>query len=115
MKQPRNNKLQIVRIAAPMIEEQEESLKTLKDLLEQEETVSSLSFNKNNEELIHTPYRTIKECTFSGLTFRDCQLKAAQFTDVRFENCDLSNISFAESSLYRVEFISCKLETRRTG
>lgn len=46
MKQPRNNKLQIVRIAAPMIEEQEESLKTLKDLLEQEETVSSLSFNK---------------------------------------------------------------------
>ena len=54
MKQPRNNKLQIVRIAAPMIEEQEESLKTLKDLLEQEETVSSLSFNKNNEEFIHT-------------------------------------------------------------
>ena len=60
MKQPRNNKLQIVRIAAPMIEEQEESLKTLKDLLEQEETVSSLSFNKNNEEFIHTPYRLIQ-------------------------------------------------------
>ena len=54
MKQPRNNKLQIVRIAAPMIEEQEESLKTLKDLLEQEETVSSLSFNKNNSFILLT-------------------------------------------------------------
>ena len=27
----------------------------------------------------------------------------------RFEHCDLSNILFAESSLFRVEFISCKL------
>ena len=30
-------------------------------------------------------------------------------TDIIFENCDLSNINFPYSSLYRVEFINCKL------
>ncbi len=54
-------------------------------------------------------YKSITNCTFSHIQFSACKLKSCHFTDVRFEHCDLSNISFAESSLFRVEFISCKL------
>lgn len=109
MKQPQKQKQAIIRIAAPMMEPQTDSVKSLKELFEEEETVAHLHFARFTEEYITRPYRTIKNCTFTGMHFSECQLKSAQLSDVRFENCDLSNISFAESSLYRVEFISCKL------
>lgn len=109
MKLPQKQKRAIIRIAAPLMEPQTDSVQPLKALFEKEETVADLHFSRFTEEYITRPYRTIKNCTFTSTLFSECQLKSTQLSDVRFENCDLSNISFAESSLYRVEFVSCKL------
>lgn len=98
-----------VRVVSPMMEEQENSEKTLKEWLDKEETITGLVFSKGKEENINKAYKSVKNCTFQHQTFNECQFRSSQWVDVRFENCDLSNISFAESSLYRVEFISCKL------
>lgn len=98
-----------LRIVPPTLEGQTESSKTLKEWLDTEETVRGLCFNRHEEEDIDCSYRSITNCTFSHIRFDRCKLKSTHFTDVRFENCDLSNLSFAESSLFRVEFISCKL------
>ena len=98
-----------VRVVSPSLEKQTESPKSLKEWFGTEETVRGLYFNKQVEESINCSYKSITNCTFSHVLFNNCRLKATHFTDVRFEHCDLSNISFAESSLFRVEFISCKL------
>lgn len=98
-----------VRVVAPRLETQAESLKSLKEWFGTEETVRGKYFRKRREETIDCAYKSITDCTFSHVQFAGCKLKATHLTDVRFEYCDLSNISFAESSLFRVEFISCKL------
>ena len=98
-----------VRIIPPTLEGQSESSKSLEEWLNTEETVRDLHFGKRTEEHMEYSYKSITNCTFSHIQFSACKLKSCHFTDVRFEHCDLSNISFAESSLFRVEFISCKL------
>ena len=98
-----------VRVISPTFESQVESSKSLKEWLRTEETVRGICFSKQMEESMDCSYKSITNCTFSHGQFNNCKLKATHFTDVRFEHCDLSNISFAESSLFRVEFISCKL------
>ena len=105
----KRNAAKPVRVAPPMMEEQEVSTSTLQELLEKEETVSNLIFSKGREEGISKSYKSFKNCTFRNQTFSECKFRSSQLADIRFENCDLSNISFAESSLYRVEFIACKL------
>lgn len=97
-----------VRIIPPTLEGQSESSKSLEEWLNTEETVRDLHFGKRTEEHMEYSYKSITNCTFSHIQFSACKLKSCHFTDVRFEHCDLSNISFAESSLFRVEFISCK-------
>ncbi|MEG1564271.1 MAG: pentapeptide repeat-containing protein [Bacteroides sp.] len=110
MKLSKEKKRMPVRVATPLMEQpQTDSLQSLKELLEKEETLADLHFAKGTEEYINRPYRSLKNCTFTGKIFLECQLKSAQLSDVRFENCDLSNVSFADSSLHRVEFDSCKL------
>ena len=98
-----------VRIIPPTLERQSESSKSLEEWLNTEETVRDLHFDKRTEEHMEYSYKSITNCTFSHIQFSACKLRSCHFTDVRFEHCDLSNISFAESSLFRVEFISCKL------
>ena len=105
----KRNAAKPVRVAPPMMEEQEVSTTPLREWLDREETVSHLLFCKGKEEGIDKSYKSFKNCTFRNQTFSECKFRSSQLADIRFENCDLSNISFAESSLYRVEFIGCKL------
>lgn len=109
MRSSKDKKEQPIRIAAPAMEAQCNSQQSLQELLEREEIIADLHFNKLVEESFDSPYCTIRNCTFTGVTWSACELKSAQLSDVRFENCDLSNCSFAASSLHRVEFIGCKL------
>lgn len=108
MKQPAKNTIPIVKVTAPILDNQEENRQPL-EILAQEERVANMRFDKETVGALNKPYLSINNCTFSHMLFQDCQFKSAQLTDVRFENCDLSNISFAGSTFYRVEFIACKL------
>jgi len=49
------------------------------------------------------------KCIFRNVTFDYCDLRKIDMMDVVFENCNLSNISFSKGSIYRTEFINCKL------
>lgn len=108
MKQPVKNITPIVKVVAPIFEEQEENRLPLEALV-QEEKVANTQFSRETVDSLDKAYLSITNCTFSHMLFQDCLFKSAQLTDVRFENCDLSNISFAGSTFYRVEFIACKL------
>ena len=90
----KRNAAKPVRVAPPMMEEQEVSTSTLQELLEKEETVSNLIFSKGREEGISKSYKSFKNCTFRNQTFSECKFRSSQLADIRFENCDLSNISF---------------------
>ena len=54
---------------------------------------------------------SLNSCIFKNVVFEYCDFRRIDMTDIIFENCDLSNINFPYSSLYRVEFINCKLTT----
>lgn len=105
---PAIKKVQPVKVVAPFINEQSESITPL-DILVDEEKISDLYFSKGVVRQVNKPYLSINNCTFKQQIFNECQLKSAQLTDIRFENCDLSNVSFTGTTFYRVEFISCKL------
>ena len=65
----KRNAAKPVRVAPPMMEEQEVSTSTLQELLEKEETVSNLIFSKGREEGISKSYKSFKNCTFRNQTF----------------------------------------------
>ena len=48
-------------------------------------------------------------CIFRNVTFDNCTFRYIDLLDVSFEKCDLSNIDFSEGSIYRTEFINCKM------
>ena len=52
---------------------------------------------------------SLNSCIFKNVVFEYCDFRRIDMTDVIFENCDISNINLSYSSLYRVEFINCKL------
>ena len=90
----KRNAAKPVRVAPPMMEEQEVSTSTLQELLEKEETVSNLIFSKGREEGISKSYKSFKNCTFRNQTFSECKFRSSQLADIRFENCDLSKYIF---------------------
>lgn len=108
MKQYPKNNFPVVKVVAPIFDDQEENSQPF-EIFAREEKVANLRFSRQILDALNKPYLSINNCVFSHTQFHDCQFKQAQITDVRFENCDLSNISFASSTFYRVEFIACKL------
>lgn len=88
---PAIKKVQPVKVVAPFINEQSESITPL-DILVDEEKISDLYFSKGVVRQVNKPYLSINNCTFKQQIFNECQLKSAQLTDIRFENCDLSNL-----------------------
>ena len=82
----KRNAAKPVRVAPPMMEEQEVSTSTLQELLEKEETVSNLIFSKGREEGISKSYKSFKNCTFRNQTFSECKFRSSQLADIRFEN-----------------------------
>ncbi len=75
----KRNAAKPVRVAPPMMEEQEVSTSTLQELLEKEETVSNLIFSKGREEGISKPYKSFKNCTFRNQTFSECKFRSSQY------------------------------------
>ena len=74
----KRNAAKPVRVAPPMMEEQEVSTSTLQELLEKEETVSNLIFSKGREEGISKSYKSFKNCTFRNQTFSECKFRSSQ-------------------------------------
>ena len=62
----KRNAAKPVRVAPPMMEEQEVSTSTLQELLEKEETVSNLIFSKGREEGISKSYK-VSRTALSGI------------------------------------------------
>lgn len=52
---------------------------------------------------------SIDSCIFKNVIFDNCTLKNIDLIDTRFENCDLSNVDLSGGTLYRIEFVNCKL------
>ncbi len=106
----KRNAAKPVRVAPPMMEEQEVSTSTLQELLEKEETVSNLIFSKGREEGISKSYKSFKNCTFRNQTFSECKFRSSQAWQIyglRTATCPIYLLQ--KASLYRVEFIACKL------
>ena len=61
----KRNAAKPVRVAPPMMEEQEVSTSTLQELLEKEETVSNLIFSKGREEASTNLIKVSKTAPFS--------------------------------------------------
>jgi len=78
----KRNAAKPVRVAPPMMEEQEVSTSTLQELLEKEETVSNLIFSKGREEGISKSYKSFKNCTFRNQTFSECKFRSSQLADI---------------------------------
>ena len=70
----KRNAAKPVRVAPPMMEEQEVSTSTLQELLEKEETVSNLIFSKGREEGISKSYKSFKNCTFRNSVLLSWQI-----------------------------------------
>ena len=87
----KRNAAKPVRVAPPMMEEQEVSTSTLQELLEKEETVSNLIFSKGREEGISKSYKSFKNCTFRNQTFSECNsvLLSWQIYGLRTATCPI--------------------------
>ena len=48
-------------------------------------------------------------CVFRNVNFENCTFRYIDLMDVTFEKCDLSNIDFSEGSIFRTEFVNCKM------
>ena len=48
-------------------------------------------------------------CIFRNVSFDNCTFRYIDLQDVVFEKCDLSNIDFSEGSIFRSEFLNCKI------
>ena len=44
-----------------------------------------------------------------NVNFENCTFRYIDLMDVTFEKCDLSNIDFSEGSIFRTEFVNCKM------
>ena len=80
----KKNSSKPVRVAPPILEDQQHSTITIREWLKKEETISDLLFSRNKEEEINVSHKSIKNCTFQYQIFSECQFNSSQLTDIRF-------------------------------
>lgn len=81
----------------------------LLELIEEDEKISNKIFENIDVTSIDESRVSFEGCIFRNVNFYNCTFRYLDLLDVVFERCDLSNIDLSESSIYRTEFLNCKL------
>lgn len=85
------------------------SVNELLALIEDDEKICDKLIENIDIPMIDESRVSFNSCVFKNVTFDNCIFRYIDLLDVIFEKCDLSNIDFSEGSIYRTEFINCKM------
>lgn len=86
-----------------------DNVEELLQLIEDDEKIFDKLIENIDIPTIDESRVSFDSCVFRNVNFENCTFRYIDLTDVTFEKCDLSNIDFSEGSIFRTEFVNCKM------
>ena len=86
-----------------------ENVEELLQLIEDDEKIFDKLIENIDIPTIDESRVSFDSCVFRNVNFENCTFRYIDLMDVTFEKCDLSNIDFSEGSIFRTEFVNCKM------
>lgn len=85
------------------------SVEELIELIEEDEKISDKIIENIDIPTMDESRLSFDSCVFRNVNFDNCTLRYIDLLDIIFDKCDLSNIDFSEASIFRTEFLNCKM------
>ena len=86
-----------------------DNVEELLQLIEDDEKIFDKLIENIDIPTIDESRVSFDSCVFRNVNFENCTFRYIDLMDVTFEKCDLSNIDFSEGSIFRTEFVNCKM------
>ena len=86
-----------------------DNVEELLQLIEDDEKIFDKLIENIDIPAIDESRVSFDSCVFRNVNFENCTFRYIDLMDVTFEKCDLSNIDFSEGSIFRTEFVNCKM------
>ena len=86
-----------------------DNVEELLQLIEDDEKIFHKLIENIDIPTIDESRVSFDSCVFRNVNFENCTFRYIDLMDVTFEKCDLSNIDFSEGSIFRTEFVNCKM------
>ena len=86
-----------------------DNVEELLQLIEDDEKIFDKLIENIDIPTIDESRVSFNSCVFRNVNFENCTFRYIDLMDVTFEKCDLSNIDFSEGSIFRTEFVNCKM------
>ena len=86
-----------------------DNVEELLQLIEDDEKIFDKLIENIDIPTIDESRVSFDSCVFRNVNFENCTFRYIDVMDVTFEKCDLSNIYFSEGSIFRTEFVNCKM------
>lgn len=81
----------------------------LLELIEEDEKICDKLIENIDIPTMDESRLSFDSCVFKNVNFDNCTFRYIDLLDVIFDKCDLSNIDFSEGSIFRTEFVNCKM------
>ena len=86
-----------------------DNVEELLQLIEDDEKIFDKLIENIDIPTIDESRVSFDSCVFRNVNFENCTFRYIDLMDVTFEKCDFSNIDFSEGSIFRTEFVNCKM------
>ena len=86
-----------------------DNVEELLQLIEDDEKIFDKLIENIDIPTIDESRVSFDSCVFRNVNFENCTFRYIDLVDITFEKCDLSNIDFSEGSIFRTEFVNCKM------
>ena len=86
-----------------------DNVEELLQLIEDDEKIFDKLIENIDIPTIDESRVSFDSCVFRNVNFENCTFRYIDLMDITFEKCDLSNIDFSEGSIFRTEFVNCKM------
>ena len=86
-----------------------DNVEELLQLIEDDEKIFDKLIENIDIPTIDESRVSFDSCVFRNVNFENCTFRYIDLMDVTFKKCDLSNIDFSEGSIFRTEFVNCKM------
>ena len=86
-----------------------DNVEELLQLIEDDEKIFDKLIENIDIPTIDESRVSFDSCVFRNVNFENCTFRYIDLMDVTFEKSDLSNIDFSEGSIFRTEFVNCKM------
>lgn len=86
-----------------------DNVEELLQLIEDDEKICDKLIENIDIPTIDESRVSFDSCVFRNVNFENCTFRYIDLMDITFEKCDLSNIDFSEGSIFRTEFVNCKM------